>query len=265
MNPLYYTPMAESSGPAAQSDVSGQHYDTSAPQYSRWRRAQIPVIAGAVYSTIRTIGPTLRIELVGYQHIERTYAAGRRCIFSFWHCAMIGVVWWARNRGIVVMNSTNFDGQWTRKVIERLGFGTAQGSSTRGGLEALMIMAKRLEEGRDAAFTIDGPRGPRFVAKPGPAMLARRSGDPIIAFHVAYSRAKTFESTWDKFQMPLPFSKVIIAIAPPIYVPANAERAVVEEKQAEMQKELDRTHEFASGWFAMTDAERQRHREIWNR
>lgn len=256
--------MAETAESSTQTDVSGQHYDTTTPQYSRWRRAQIPLIAAAVLGVIRAIGPTLRIELVGYQHIERAYAAGRRCIFSFWHCAMIGVVWWARNRGIVVMNSTNFDGQWTRKVIERLGFGTAQGSSTRGGLEALMIMTKRLEEGRDAAFTIDGPRGPRFVAKPGPAMLARRTGDPIIAFHVAYSRARTFEKTWDRFQLPLPFSRVIIAIAPPIYVPPNADRSTVEEAQAQMQRELDRTRESADAWFQLRPEERQRQRKIWN-
>lgn len=256
--------MSEAAGPDARAKVSGQHYDVSAPQYSRWRRMQIPVIAAAVLGVIRALGPTLRIELVGYQHIERTYAAGRRCIFSFWHCAMIGVVWWARNRGIVVMNSTNFDGQWTRRVIESLGFGTAQGSSTRGGLEALVIMSKRLEEGRDVAFTIDGPRGPRFVAKPGPAMLARRSRDPIIAFHVAYERAKTFESTWDRFQLPMPFSRVIIAIAPPIDVPADAERGTVEEKQAKMQRELDRTREFADRWFALSEAEKQRERQKWN-
>ena len=78
----------------------------------------------------------------------------------------------------------NFDGQWTRKVIEWLGFGTAQGSSSRGGLRGLTVMAQRLAEGKHVAFTIDGPRGPRYVAKPGPVILARRTGWPISVFHI---------------------------------------------------------------------------------
>src|SRR5216683_1632783 len=69
---------------------------------------------------------------------------------------LIPIVWWYRNHGVVVMNTTAFDGQWTRKVIEWLGFGTAQGSSSRGGLRGLAVMARRLEEGFDCAFTIDG-------------------------------------------------------------------------------------------------------------
>ena len=101
-------------------------------------------------------------------------------ISAFWHRCIISATWYWRDRGAVVMNTTNFDGQWTRRVIEHFGFGTAQGSSTRGGLRGLAVMARRLEEGHDAAFTIDGPRGPRYVAKPGPVMLARRTGKPIL-------------------------------------------------------------------------------------
>src|SRR5713226_1832466 len=95
--------------------------------------------------------------------------------------------------------TTAFDGQWTRKVIEWLGFGTAQGSSSRGGLRGLAVMARRLEEGVDCAFTIDGPRGPRYVAKPGPVMLARKTGCPVMLFHIGVDRGKTFTRTWDHF------------------------------------------------------------------
>src|SRR5256886_13239323 len=79
---------------------------------------------------------------------DAVHASGKRIIWAFWHRIILPIVWWHRNRGVVVMNTTAFDGQWTRKVIEWLGFGTAQGSSSRGGLRGLAGMARRLAEGR---------------------------------------------------------------------------------------------------------------------
>ena len=120
--------------------------------------------------------------------------AGEPGIGAFWHRCIFPAIWIWRNRGIVVLNTVNFDGQWTRRVIERLGFGTAQGSSSRGAIEGLTAMAQQLEEGQHVAFTIDGPRGPRYVAKPGAVILARRTGKPISVFHIgAEARAHVQE------------------------------------------------------------------------
>src|SRR6516164_9557141 len=99
------------------------HYDTRLPELKWSRRMQIPFIAAAVYGVIRTLGPTFRYEVLGWHHAEEVYAAKQRCVFAFWHRVIIPIVWWARDRGIVVMNTTAFDGRWTRKVIEWLGFG----------------------------------------------------------------------------------------------------------------------------------------------
>ena len=212
------------------------HYDTRLPHLPWSRRIQIPIIAAAVYTVIRALGRTLRYEVLGLQHLERVYAPDAACIFAFWHRVIIPIVWWARNRGIVVLNTTAFDGQWTRKVIEWLGFGTAQGSSTRGGLRGLAVMAKRLGQDVDCGFTIDGPRGPRYVAKPGPVMLARKTGCPIVVFHVGVDRGKTFANTWDHFLLPAPFARAVILFAPPIYVPIDADAGLMEAKHAEMQR-----------------------------
>ena len=162
----------ESAATASESEARkvGAHYDTELPNLPWSRRIQIPIIAALVYSVIRILGPTLRFEVLGWRNADKVYASGRRCIWAFWHRVIIPVVWWRRNHGVVVMNTTAFDGQWTRKVIEWLGYGTAQGSSSRGGLRGLAVMARRIEQGRDCAFTIDGPRGPRYIAKPGPVM-----------------------------------------------------------------------------------------------
>jgi lysophospholipid acyltransferase (LPLAT)-like uncharacterized protein len=164
---------------------------------------------------------------------------------------------------VVVMNTTNFDGQWTRKVIERMGFWTAQGSSSRGGLRGLMVMAERLAQGHDVAFTIDGPRGPRYVAKPGPAILARKTGHPIMVFHIGVERGHTFERSWDLFQIPALFSRAVMIIAPVIEVPGDADRDLLARKHAEMQAALERVRDLAEGWFAMPEAERKRVRHEW--
>ena len=163
------------------------------------------------------------------------------------------------------MNTTAFDGQWTRKVIEWLGFGTAQGSSSRGGLRGLAVMARRLEEGVDCAFTIDGPRGPRYVAKPGPVMLARKTGCPVMVFHIGVDRGKTFTNTWDHFLLPMPFARAVILFAPPIYVPADADQQMLEAKHAEMQRELERVRDIAESWFSLAQEDRARYRTQFGR
>jgi lysophospholipid acyltransferase (LPLAT)-like uncharacterized protein len=241
------------------------HYDTRLPELPWSRRVQIPIIAAAVYSVIRMLGPTLRFEVLGWQRAESVHASRKRIIWAFWHRVIIPIVWWHRNHGTVVMNTTAFDGRWTRKVIEWLGFGTAQGSSSRGGLRGLAVMARRLEEGLDCAFTIDGPRGPRYVAKPGPVMLARKTGCPIQVFHIGVDRGKTFEKTWDHFLLPAPFARAVILFSPPIYVPTDANAEAMEAKHAEMQRELERVRDIAEGWFSLSEAERQRWREEFNK
>jgi lysophospholipid acyltransferase (LPLAT)-like uncharacterized protein len=216
-----------------------------------------------VYAVLRLIGPTLRFEVVGVHNAVQIREAGERGIGAFWHQCIFPAAWFWRNRGIVVMNTVHFDGQWTRRVIERLGFGTVQGSSTRGGSEALVAMAKRLEQGDHVAFTIDGPRGPRYVAKLGAVVLARRTGAPVSVFHIGLAWAYTFQRSWDLFQLPLPFSRAVVFVAPPIRVPADADDEQVRQKQAELQSALERARDAAQSWFKVSEGEREKIREEW--
>ena len=185
---------------------------------------QIPVIAGVVYALIAAIGPTLRFDSLGEDLVDDWMAAGRPCIGAFWHRCIFSAVWRERGRGMVVMNTTNFDGQWTRRVIEKFGFGTSQGSSTRGGMRGLVDMASKIEDGPARRFTIDGPRGPRYVAKPGPVMLAQKTGAPIYPFHIGLDEGWTLEKTWDLFQMPQPFTRAIFVGGPFIWVARGCRR-----------------------------------------
>jgi lysophospholipid acyltransferase (LPLAT)-like uncharacterized protein len=263
---LYYTAVANDAKSAVPRDAqtSHQQFDARPPELSRWRRMEIPVIAWAVYGVMRLIGPTLRVEMVGVQNAVQIREAGEAAIGAFWHRCIFSAIWVWRKRGIVVLNTVNFDGQWTRRVIERLGFGTAQGSSTRGAIEGLTIMASRLEEGKHVALTIDGPRGPRYVAKPGAVILARRTGKPVSVFHLAAQSAYTFKKSWDLFQLPFPFSRVVMFVAPPIRVPTDADSEVIHQKQKEIQAALERVRDVAESWFGLSEDERERLREEWS-
>ena len=251
------TPDIPNSNAQAEEPVSA-HYDVRLPKLPWTRRIQIPFIAAAVFSVIRTIGPTLRFEVIGGRHALILGKQKQPCIWAFWHRVILPIAWYGRNRGIVVMNTTAFDGQWTRKVIEWLGFGTAQGSSSRGGLRGLQVMAKRIGEGMDCAFTIDGPRGPRYVAKVGPVLLARMTGAPILVFHVGVDRGKTIEKTWDHFLLPGLFARAVLIGAPPIFVPQDADSEMIRAKHEEMQKALEHVRDLAEGWFAVSEAEKNR-------
>jgi lysophospholipid acyltransferase (LPLAT)-like uncharacterized protein len=259
---LYYTVVIESHTrnpvpePPAESAIP-------VPHLSLWRRMQIPVIAAVVYSFIRLLGPTLRVEVIGIHNAIQIRSGGEPGIGAFWHRCILSAAWIWRNRGVVVLNTVNFDGQWTRRVIERLGFGTAQGSSTRGGVEGLSAMAKHLEAGRNVAFTIDGPRGPRYVAKPGAVILARRTGFPVSAFHIGVQYGFTIEKAWDHFQIPFPFSKVVMFFAPPIRVPIDADSDKMKAKQDELQAALELVRDAAESWFDLTDDEQDEVRAEW--
>jgi lysophospholipid acyltransferase (LPLAT)-like uncharacterized protein len=231
------------------------------PHLSRWRRMQIPVIAAAVYGVLRLIGPTLRLEILGIQHAVQIRNKSEAGIGAFWHRCIFPAVWIWRDRGIVVMNTVNFDGQWTRKVIEWLGFGTAQGSSTRGGVAGLTVMAQKIAEGKHVAFTIDGPRGPRYVAKPGPVILARRTGSPISVFHIGVEWGFTFKKSWDLFQVPFPFSRVVMMFAPPIRAKTDGGSDDLKATQAEMQAALERVRDDAEEWFDLSESEQDEVRD----
>jgi lysophospholipid acyltransferase (LPLAT)-like uncharacterized protein len=240
------------------------HYDTEPRVLSFGMRVRLRLLAGLATAVVRVLGPTLRFEVLGWQHIERVHGSGRRCVYTFWHRTIFLAMWWWRNRGVVAMTSANFDGQVLGLALEGMGYGTTHGSSSRGGLRGLVELAKEIEQGHDAAFSADGPRGPRYVTKSGPAQLARRTGCPVVCFHLRAQYAHTFEKSWDHFQLPHPFSRVVLVVAPPIEVPTEADRDLLDRKQAELQEKLERARNLAETWFTLPAAEQDRQRVLWN-
>jgi lysophospholipid acyltransferase (LPLAT)-like uncharacterized protein len=146
------------------------------------------------------------------------------------------------------MTSMNLDGEAIAQCIQRFGYGAARGSSSRGGLRALAQLARDIHHGKDAAFTIDGPRGPRYIAKQGPVLLAFKTGAAIFCFHISMKRRIQLKS-WDEFQIPMPFTTAIVLKAPPIWVPKDASEEQLRALHDTMQKVLDDLRIRGDAWF----------------
>ena len=102
-----------------------------------------------------------------------------------------------------------------------------------------MEMVRLMRAGAPTAFTIDGPKGPRYVAKMGAVLLAKKTGNPILPFTIAAQHHWTVRRSWDQFQVPRPFTRVRVTIAAPIYVPAEADEAALNVKRDKLQQTLD--------------------------
>jgi lysophospholipid acyltransferase (LPLAT)-like uncharacterized protein len=137
------------------------------------------------------------------------------------------------------MTSRSFDGEYIARFIQRFGAGAARGSSSRGGTTALAEMARLLGLGYPASFTIDGPKGPRHAAKMGAVLLAKKTGHPILPFTITPRRYWEAKKSWDRAQAPLPFTRALVDIAPPIFVRADADEQEVGAKRDELQEVLD--------------------------
>ncbi len=215
---------------------------TPDPILSDWRsspfkRLQAAAIAAVGYQVINLLGHTLRWRVEGFHHFEAIQAAGRQPVMAFWHGRILSATYYFRRRGIVVITSENFDGEWIARIIERFGYGTARGSTSRGARKAMLQLVRDMEAGKAAGFTLDGPRGPARVAQPGAIWLARTTGNPLMPFHLEASSSWSLRS-WDRTQIPKPFSTVALVVGEPMHVPADASGADLEERRLDLERRL---------------------------
>lgn len=211
------------------------HTDWRASRRKRIKAAAISMIG---YRAIAALGATLRWKTEGFEHFDEITRAGHQPIMAFWHGRILPATYHFRNRGIVVITSSNFDGEWIAGIIERFGFGTSRGSTSRGGARALLQMSRDLAAGRPAGFTVDGPRGPSRVSQPGAVWLAKASGHPVLPFHLEADRYWTLKS-WDRTQIPKPFATVAISIGEPFYVPREATEQDIEGYRQRLDSALN--------------------------
>jgi lysophospholipid acyltransferase (LPLAT)-like uncharacterized protein len=198
---------------------------------------QAAVISAVGYQLVSALGATLRWRTEGLEHFDAIVRGGRQPIMAFWHGRILPATYYFRRRGIVVITSENFDGEWIAGIIERFGYGTARGSTSRGGRKALLQLTRDLAAGKPAGFTVDGPRGPAEVAQPGAVWLAKATGHPVLPFHLEADRHWTLKS-WDRTQIPKPYATVAISMGEPFDVPADADDAGIESARQLLEGRL---------------------------
>ena len=183
---------------------------------------------------IRVLHATLRVRHV---HAERILQLNRHAgsyIFAFWHGHILVMIYALFRHPLLVMISRHRDGEIIAATMERFGVTAARGSTSRGGGEALRQMVRGAREGYVLVITPDGPRGPRRIAQPGVVRAAQLAGIPIIPAAVVGKRRKIL-SSWDRFEIPLPFSRTLYLYGEPIEVP----RSLSEEELERTRKEVE--------------------------
>ena len=224
--------------PASEKRLNRAYEFADLSEYSFKDRLLIRAADLAFYLLINLNGLTARFAVTGWENHENAEAGGGLPIYVFWHDRIFLTTYWWRKRRIVVMTSRSFDGEYIARFIQRFGYGAVRGSSTRGAVGAVVEMARLMRAGCTTAFTIDGPKGPRYVAKMGAVLLAKKTGHPIMPVTMQLQRYWTLPS-WDLFQIPKPFTRAHVYVAPPIYVPADADEEMLAAKRDELQRVLD--------------------------
>lgn len=197
------------------------------------------LVANTGASVVRMLGFTWRIRTEEEEQLVVARSLSPRIIFAVWHGRMLPYAFTHRNRHVHVLASEHRDGEMLGQTIRRLGFGHVRGSSTRGGTRAILELAETVRAGFDVGLTVDGPRGPRGVVKAGVLEVARQTGAAIVPITSASDRHRVFAS-WDAFELPLPFARVVIRYGEPILVDADTGRIAMEARRLDVERELTR-------------------------
>ena len=216
------------------------------PKLSVGQRIALALVPPLAALLIRLLGMTLRYKDLAEPGVTPGYAIPGPVVFAFWHRSLLACAHRFKNLEIAILISPSFDGELIARTVELLGFKAVRGSSSRGGAAGLRNMQAAYAAGHRCAFTADGPRGPKFVAKPGAAQLAnsvgsldasgKTTGTWVGCFYALPKRAWELKS-WDRFLIPKPFSRVVLTW--PAHVPAG------EVTAAAVQAALDRAVEMA--------------------
>lgn len=201
-------------------------------------RAAVPY---AAYAFVSAVGLSARLRVEGSAHLEEARACGA-FIYAFWHQRQVFFTWTHRDCGATVLVSRSKDGELIARTMELSRIGAARGSSSRGGAAAAKVLVDLLAQGRPVGITPDGPKGPAREVKAGAIALARISGAPILPLSCATSRRIVLAKAWDRFHVPLPFSRAAVVHEPLIRVGPGDDEAA---KARELKAALDRATEAA--------------------
>jgi lysophospholipid acyltransferase (LPLAT)-like uncharacterized protein len=205
------------------------------------------------YYFLRFYLSLLRIRVIGEEAVYLHHAKHGRVIAAIWHQRFLpALAYVAKFRTFrpLVMISQSRDGELISRVAERLGLVPVRGSTTHGGREALMTIARELRKNPGVVHIVDGPTGPRGVVKPGLIAMAQVSGAAIFPIIVSANRAWVMGS-WDQFLVPKPFSRVTIEWRKPFLIPRRLSKDQFEALRQEIENGLKEAYaeaDLSSGW-----------------
>lgn len=233
--------------------------DTAAlprPETSFSRRARFRWAGRIGALLLRLWGATWRIEWSIHPEARTLRESGRPFVHALWHEHLLPLTYTHRGRGFCVLVSESADGEYISQVLHHLGYGTVRGSTSRSSVRALLEAARVGREGHGLAITPDGPRGPRRRLQPGLLTIAQRSGLPIVPV-VATARRKKRLASWDRFELPWPFTRLKVWEGEPFAVdPAIASKDLMEAMGPRAQQALDRLEEDAARWCGESEPRR---------
>lgn len=180
---------------------------------------------------------TCRVHRTGSEHVATLRARGDRWVYSAWHNNTAMAVWAERAQGVAMMASASADGELIARGIAAFGNQPVRGSTSAQGSKAARDMIRALRNGRIAALTPDGPRGPKYRMQPGALWIAALSGCPLVPYHIEADRQWVARS-WDAHKLAKPFSNVHITIGAPYYVDREQLREHQEDMLAEFQARM---------------------------
>lgn len=205
-----------------------------------------PVVAFLGAALLRTWRFTWRIDESPARHIFRTRddraeRGGPGVIYCMWHSRILLGVATQIGCGIHAVISLHGDGEYIARTVERLGIRTIRGSTTRGALRALRGSFDVVRAGGNVLFTPDGPRGPRLRVQQGCVAAASETGAPIVPLAIDCASSKRLRS-WDRFMVPMPFTKVVVRFGPPVHVPPDLDERGIEEWRARIEQAMHEAH-----------------------
>jgi lysophospholipid acyltransferase (LPLAT)-like uncharacterized protein len=206
----------------------------------------------AARSLIRGITSTVRIHREGFEHFDSLQASGSRAVLAFFHGRQFLLLGCFAGKKIATMASFSRDGELQARTMSGLGYGIVRGSASRGGARGLIGLIKLMGKGYWPCFAVDGPKGPIHEVKPGAVYLAKKSGIPVIPLVSSARPAHIFEKAWDRYLLPLPFSRGAVVLGEPITFDDDLDEEAITRDCEFLRKELLRLQERADKIAGLT-------------
>lgn len=206
------------------------------------------IMCFVIYLLLRALKLTYRFEYQGGDALEQKRP--NSYILAMWHQNILSAILAHTDKHFSMIISPSKDGEYVSKVCRLFGHEPIRGSSSKGGVKALINSIRSLKSGTPSAVAIDGPRGPLYSIKPGVFEMAKKAQVPLIPMTIVPKSFWTFDKAWDKFRLPRPFTKIVIHYGTPIFIDSSINKEELGDYVDKLNQSLLSTEEKIVSSFA---------------